>query len=741
MRPLVHVEWRACPRRAESEPGLVEQAKGSKTSGHKQGDASDLHSSRLYLNRELSNLGYFARVLAQASDDRHPLLERLRFLAMVSEQIDEFFMVRVSDLLEQLDQKLVEIPPEGMTPVQQLATIRRKVTNLFVEQRRLLCEQLLPKLDEYQIRIVDLRSLTTTQRAALRTYFEKQVFPVLTPLAVDPGHPFPHISNRSVNLAVELVGEGSETRFARVKIPDVIPRLIHVERIMGQHAGGKKSRYTFVWLDDIIAANLSSLFPGIPVLCSHLFQVIRDADIEIHEEEGVDLRRRMEKSLLQARFQETVRLNLETGMPEATRAILTDGLKIGHDGIYAVDRPLGLDSLQELTAVDRPDLKYAPVIAHVPAAIAAGDSLFASIDRHDLLVSLPYDSFATVLDLLTTSTRDDKVLAIKQTLYRVGRNSPVVHALLEAVNEGKQVAVLVELKARFDEESNIEWARELERAGVHVTYGFADLKTHAKVALVVRKDHDGIRRYVHVGTGNYNVETARSYTDIGLLTSDAEFGADATDLFNYLTGYSEQKSYRRFLVAPVNLRQGLLDRIEREIRLHKEGGSGRLIFKCNGLIDQQFIEALYRASQAGCKVDLIVRGICCLRPGVPGVSENIRVVSLVGRFLEHSRVYYFSNAGEPEMLTGSADLMPRNLDHRVEVIFPILDPDIRERVYQTMLQAQLRDTTNAWSLRSDGEYERIRPARGEAPFDSQATLLQTVESHLPMRSKSTPHGR
>ncbi|GAC1329811.1 MAG: polyphosphate kinase 1 [Chloroflexota bacterium] len=698
---------------------MVDQAKSSKATAAKNGEPHDLRTARLYINRELSNLEYFSRILEQAKDSRHPLLERVRFLSMVSVQIDEFFMVRVSDVEDQLDQKLVEIPPDGMTPAQQLTAIRRKVTSLFQEQHKTLQEGLLPELDKHNIRIMELRSLSTSQRAALRTYFDKQVFPVLTPLAVDPGHPFPHISNRSVNLAVELAGNGSDTRFARVKIPDVIPRLLHVEKIMGQASDGKKGRFTFVWLEDVIASNLSSLFPGIPVLCSHMFQVIRDADIEIHEEEGVDLRRRMEKGLIERRFQETVRLSVETGMPEATRTILAHGLSIDNSKIYPVDRPLGMDDLEELTRIDRPDLKYSPVVPRVPPAVAAGEPLFNLLDSHDLLVNLPYDSFASILDLLTTSARDDKVLAIKQTLYRVGANSPVVQALLDAVNQGKQVAVLVELKARFDEQSNIEWARELERAGVHVTYGFVDLKTHSKIALVVRQDQDGIRRYVHVGTGNYNVSTARAYTDLGLFTSDPDFGADATDLFNYLTGYSEQKSYRRFLVAPVNLRERLLERIEREIAAHKDHGDGHLIFKVNGLIDQQFTEALYKASQAGCKVDLIVRGMCCLRPGIPGVSDNIRVVSLVGRFLEHSRIFYFNNGGDPELLAGSADLMPRNLDHRVEVVFPVLNRELRERCLRGILQTQLRDTANAWELRSDGSYERIRPANGSEPFDSQ----------------------
>jgi polyphosphate kinase len=702
---------------------MVEQAKVAKGGrrGQENGAVPDLNAPALYINRELSNLEYFARVVSQATEHRHPLLERVNFLGMASEQLDEFFMVRVSDLQDELGEGLSSVAPDGMTPGQQLAAIRKRATSLFAEQGRIVCEQLLPALAESGIKIVNLNDLSTNQRAGLRTYFERDVFPVLTPLAVDPGHPFPHISNLSVNLAVELAGEsGSETRFARVKIPDVIPRLVHVERVLGQHVDGKKSRYTFIWLDQLVAHNLTSLFPGVPVRGSYLFRVIRDADIEFHQEEGADLRMTVERGLRQRRFGETVALIVERSTPEHIKTVLAQGLRVQPDEIYSVDQPLGLTSFKQLHSLDRPDLKYPPLVPRVPAAVAAGEPLFSTIDRHDLLVQHPYDSFAPVIELLTSSARDPEVLAMKQTLYRVGVDSPVVRALLDAVNHGKQVAVLVELKARFDEASNIEWARELERAGVHVVYGFVGLKTHAKLALVVRQDAGGIKRYVHTGTGNYNVGTARGYQDLGLFTANPDFGADATDLFNYLTGYSQQTTYRRFLVAPLNLRERLLERIEREIG---HGSKGHLIFKMNSLVDGQFIHALYRASQAGVRMDLIVRGICCLRPGVPGVSENIRVLSLVGRFLEHSRVYYFHNGGEPEMFAGSADLMPRNLNHRVEVLFPIEDSEIRERIVESILHVQMRDTANAWKLDSGGSYERVRPDGGE-PFDSQAWSIE-----------------
>jgi polyphosphate kinase len=451
----------------------------------------------------------------------------------------------------------------------------------------------------------------------------------------------------------------------------------------------------------------------------HPFRVIRDADIEIHEEEGADLRMSVEKGLSQRRFGEPVQLTIEQTMPQHVRSLLSAQLGVGKNDIYAVDRPLGLVSLEQLTSIDRPDLKYAPLVPRIQLAFGAGETIVTLVDRHDVLLQHPYDSFAPVVELLSAAARDDSVLAIKQTLYRVGTDSPIVRALLDAVNHGKQVAVLIELKARFDEASNIEWARELERAGVHAVYGFVGLKTHAKVALVIRKDSFGIHRYVHLGTGNYNVSTARTYSDLSFFTSDPDFGTDATDLFNFLTGYSEQKSFRRFLVAPINLRQELLARIERETISHKQRGSGRLIFKMNSLVDKEFILALYQASQAGVQVDLIVRGMCCLRPEVPGVSENIRVVSLVGRFLEHSRIYYFENGGEPELYAGSADLMPRNLDHRVEVLFPVLDPGLRERIVRDILNIQLRDNVNAWRQEPGGQYERIVAAGADSRFDSQ----------------------
>lgn len=703
---------------------MADRVKTKSPSGEKtEAAGADLSSPALYINRELSLLQFQRRVLAQATEKRHPLLERLRFVSIVSKNMDEFFMVRLSEVMDAMESGVVDLPPDGMTPVQQLAACRQEAIAIFREQRRIVNDELLPELAKQGIRIARIGELSATQRAALRTYFEQQVFPVITPLAVDPGHPFPHISNLSNNLAVELQGE-EETRFARVKIPDVLPRLIHLESIL-DGAGKASTGYTFVWLDDLVSLNLSSLFPGVPVLSCHSFRVIRDADIEIHEEEGVDLRSSMEQGLRRRRFGEPVALMVEPAMPRRVRTLLMKRLEIEPDSVYEVDKPLGLWSMTDIVGVDRPDLKYPRLVPRIPAALGTGEPVFSVLNRHDVLVYHPYESFVPIVELLASSARSDDVLAIKQTLYRVGPDSPVVRALLDAARHGKQVAALVELKARFDEESNLEWARELEREGVHVVYGLMGLKTHCKVALIIRKDgNGGIRRYVHVATGNYNPETARGYTDLGLLTSDPDFGADATDLFNYLTGYSRQTTYREFMVAPLNLRQQLLAKIDREIELHRKGGGGRIIFKVNSIADAEFMQALYRASQAGVRVDLIVRGICSLRPGIPGVSENIRVVSIIGRFLEHARCFWFQNNGESELYCGSADLLPRNLDHRVEVVFPVKDAALRERIVRDVLEAELRDTVNAWDEQADGQYVRVRPSGGARAFDSQAWSIE-----------------
>ena len=680
----------------------------------------DLERPDLYINRELSWIEFNARVFEETRDNRHPLLERVKFLSIFDTNLDEYFMIRLAGLKDQVAAHVLTPSPDGLSPEQQLAAVRQRLAPHMQEARWYWRNTLLAQLAEQHIFILDYEQLDGEQRSAMLEYFEREIFPVLTPLAVDPGHPFPHISNRSLNLAVVITDKVHGERFARVKVPPALPRLVPVPL-----AAGEPASVAFVWIEQVIAAHLSKLFPGMDVWESYPFRVLRDADIELREDEGADLLllEQIEEGLRESRFGSVVDLAVNPSMPLRIRSLLLDNLEITPGDLTVIDGPLGIGDVMELHALERPDLKDAPLVPRTRPQLRDGQHLFAAIRRHDWLIHLPYDSFNPVVEFIRAAAHDPQVLAIKQTLYRVGPNSPVVDRLLEAVENGKQVAVLVELKARFDEENNIEWARALEHAGVHVVYGLIGLKTHAKIALVVRKEADGLIRYVHLGTGNYNATTARVYEDLSLFTCSPEIGADASDLFNSLTGYSRQSSYRKLLVAPVSLRQGIVERIEREIRVQEEHGHGRLIFKVNALVDPEMIRMLYRASQAGVCIDLVVRGICCLRPGIAGVSENIRVRSLVGRFLEHSRVFYFGNGGNEEIHLGSADLMQRNLDGRVETLFPIEDPVLRTIILEQLLNRALEDTVNAHELLPDGRYVRVQPAPGEQPFDSQAWFL------------------
>jgi polyphosphate kinase len=668
-----------------------------------------------YFNRELSQIAYHRRVMEGAKDRSQPLLDRLRSLAFFEDGIDEFFMTRVSALREQVAAGVVERSPDGMTPRQELAAIRRNVRPLIDEARNYLLDVLLPELREEGIALEPYRQLSPKQRQQLLRYFEQEVFPVCTPLAIDPGHPFPFISNRSVNLAVRLHDVEGRRRLARLKVPNVLPRFVPVEAENGTQL--------FIRLEELLSAHLEALFPGMVIDDVATFRVLRDADLEIQDLESADLLETVEEVVALRRFGSAVALQINHEMAPEILSELTTKLNLAPDDVYEVRGPLGLSDLAELTALERPGLRAAPLVPHVPAGLGPSDDMYARIAQGDVLLHHPFDAFSPVVDFLARSATDSQVLAIKQTLYRVGPRSPIVEALSEAADEGKQVAALVELKARFDEENNIEWARALEEEGVHVTYGLVGLKTHCKVALVVRREREGMRRYVHLGTGNYNPATARSYTDIGLFTSRVDIADDVSDLFNYLTGYSRQTSYRKLLVSPVNLREGLARRIEREIESARRHGSGRLIFKCNSLVDPDMIDALYRASEAGVTVDLIVRGICCLRPGIPGLSERIRVVSLVGRFLEHSRLYYFENHGDEELYLGSADLMPRNLDHRVETLAPVEDTALRTYLRDEILEGCLRDTTDARDLLPNGDYRRV-VAGSSPPFSIWAHLLE-----------------
>ncbi len=678
-----------------------------------------------YFNRELSWIEFNRRVLAEALDARNPLLERVKFLSIFASNLDEFFMIRVSGIKQQIAARVQKRSPDGLTPTEQLTAIRRTLLPLLDEQRHLFLHELIPALAGQGIHLLNYDDLNDAQRAFVTGYFEHQVFPVLTPLGFDVSRPFPHISNLSLNLAVVIHDDEEGELFARVKVPEVLPRLVALPSELGTLSDDvpPERRYYFVWLEQIIMAHISALFPGMHVVEVHPFRVVRNADMEIVEDEADDLLYTIEQSLRQRRFGQVVCVKIDSDMPDHTQQILLANLKVEPSDVYTVRGPLGLTDTMSLHKLDRPDLKSPPHYPRVPPLLRGQTDIFAAIRQHDILLHHPYDSFSPIVDFIQAAADDPDVLAIKQTLYRVGSNSPIVMALMHAREAGKQVTVLVELKARFDEENNIIWARALERAGVHVVYGLPRLKTHAKLALVVRKENDVIRRYVHMGTGNYNASTARLYTDLSFLTCRPDIGADVSELFNSLTGYSRQRHYRKLLVAPVGLREHMLELIHRETRLHQEYGNGRMIFKMNSLVDIQIIKALYQAAQAGVQIDLIIRGICRLKPGVPDLSETIRVRSIIGPFLEHSRIYYFYNNGQEQVYLGSADMMERNLDRRVEQVFPLEEPKLRQYVRDKLLETYLRDNLRAWILHPDGHYTRITPQDGQPVVDSQCIKI------------------
>jgi len=680
------------------------------------------HQKHLLFNRELSWIEFNRRVLDEAFDQRHPLLERLKFLAIFSSNLDEFFMVRVSGLQEALLAGLTEGSPDGMTPSEQLKEISKRLRPLIDKQARCLEDQILPALKAEGILITPYRELKRREKKIADDYFAENLFPVLTPQAVDPGHPFPYVSNLSLNLCL-MVGPpeakvGSEspvaagTRFARIKLPPIVPRLVPLDQ--------KGTRFTL--LGSLIAANIQTLFPKMRTGKCHLFRVTRDADFDIKEDEAGDLLRTMQKHVRQKRLGEAVRLEVAATMPADMVSYLTQSLGLTTEDVYLINGPLNIPDLMQLYDLDRPELKDRPLQLTTPASLTELPNVFDVIKRHDVILHHPYTAYSTVTDFIKTAATDPDVVAIKICLYRTGRNSPIVKALIDAIESGKQVAALVELKARFDEESNVEWARRLEQAGVHVVYGMVGLKTHCKLTLVVRREGKILRRYVHLATGNYNSTTSRIYTDIGILTADEEIATDATNLFNSLTGFSHFTNYDCLLVAPINLRKRFIKLIQRETAHAKAGRPARIIAKINSLTDLAIVRALYGASQAGVSIDLIVRGICMLRPELPGVSANIRVRSIVGRFLEHSRVFYFSNNGHEEVLIGSADWMYRNLSRRVEVVVPIKDAQLRAYLKDTVLDAYLKDNVNARELRSDGKYERLKPLEDQKRFDSQLEL-------------------
>jgi polyphosphate kinase len=673
--------------------------------------------STRYLNRELSWLDFHERVLALAEDPARPLLARVKFVAICSQSLDEFFQVRVSGLLEQREAGLTATTPDGMRPDDQLAEIRSRVVTITDRVERLFADDLRPALDKAGIRLVDTPDLTDEDRAWATEAFVERIFPVLTPLAVDPAHPFPYISSLSLNLAV-LVRDPvtSVRRFARLKMPPLLPRFFPLP-------DGER----FLPIEQLVAAHLDRLFPGMEVVTHHVFRVTRDADLDVEEDEAEDLLAAVESILSRRRRGATsVRLEIERTMSDEVRELLMRELDLEADQVYVTGGPLDLGALWDFARLDRPELKEAPWTPATPPRLMSDEGppdVFAVLRAGDVLVHHPYDSFSSTVEVFVEEAASDPdVMAIKQTLYRTSPDTRIVRALIRAAEAGKQVVALVELQARFDEQANIAWARTLEQAGVHVVYGVVGLKTHAKVILVVRREGSGIRRYAHLGTGNYNSDTARLYEDLGLLTADQQLGSDVADLFNLLTGYSRQRGYGRLLVAPIALRERIIEMIRQQKTL---GTQGRIVLKLNSLVDPPTIDALYDASAAGVRIDLAVRGICCLRPGVRGLSDSIRVRSIVGRFLEHSRVYRFGEPGaDARYFISSADLMPRNLDRRVEAAVPVDDPELRARLDE-ILQVTFADDVLSWELRADGGWSKVPTVHG---LDAQETLMGLAAS-------------
>ncbi len=683
-----------------------------------------LDDPSLYISRELSWLEFNDRVLQEAIDERTPLLERVKFLAIYGTNLDEYFMIRVAALKQQVEAQIFRRSEDGRTPSEHLLAISEHLRISLGRQMHLLNETLLPALAENGIKILRVSELGEEQRLGLERSFDDRVFPVLTPLAVDQGHPFPYISNLSLSLAVELeevTADGVELHFARLKIPQTLPRFVQVEP-------APEGERWFVMLEDLIAHHLNALFPGMEVRESYLFRVTRDADLDLQEDEADDLLAAIESELQRRRFGEPVRLEIERGMPEYMRELLLDALQLGPPDCYEIDGLMGTGDLLAIANLpDRPQLHDPPFTPAIPKRLIGVTDIFAAIREADIVLHHPYESFDPVVQLVRQAADDERVLAIKATLYRTsGKNSPIVRALLDAAENEKQVAVLIELKARFDEENNIEWARRLERAGVHVVYGFAGLKTHAKAMLIVREEDDGIRRYMHFGTGNYNEKTARLYTDLSVFTCRPELGADVSQMFNALTGFAKITDYEDLLVAPVNMRRELTELIERETEHARAGRPCGIRAKLNAITDGDIARALYRASSAGVPIDLFVRGMCVVRPGVPRVSETIRVRSIVGRFLEHSRMVAFENGGSRQIFVGSADWMGRNLDRRVEIMVPILDPLVAETIYGEYLAIIAADNVKARELRTDGTYHRLAP-EGKMPVNAQQVFLTQAQ--------------
>lgn len=692
-------------------------------------EEANLYAPDYYINRELSWLKFNERVLEEAKDTDNPLLERLKFLAIFSTNLDEFIMIRYAGLKEQTAAGIDKLSPDGSTPEAQLLAIADELHPLVAEHRRVLGEDILPALAEEGIHLVNVADLNKQDNEAVDRFFHDELFPVLTPLAVDSSHPFPRLPNLSFSLMLEVVDpDTNEINRAVVQVPNVLERFLKLPSDKSKSAKKGKGK-RFVMLEDIIKSRVAALFPGHQVTRAHGFRITRNADIEIAEDEADDLLLVIEDEVRRRRWGDAVRLEVESDFPKAWRKFLEKTLNLSQHDVYSIANHLNVGDFMELSLLDLPELRFQPFVTRLPTEYRNESSMFDAIRKQDVLLHHPFHDFDGVLDLIEEAADDPNVLAIKQTLYRVGSRSPVVAALARAAGNGKLVTTLVELKARFDEENNIVWARELERAGVHVVFGFPNLKTHCKALLIVRREGKDNRRYVHLGTGNYNRGTSGIYTDFALMTCDDAIGADTSDLFNYLTGYSKQDKWRKLWVAPETLRSNLLAHIEQEADFARKGEEAYILAKMNSLVDPEVIRALYKASQAGVKIDLIVRGICCLRPGVAGVSETISVRSIVGRFLEHSRAFHFRHGGADKLFIGSADWMQRNLNRRIEAIVPIEDSRLKKKVMQ-VLELCLKDNVKARVLQSNGDYSRVKRASRQHKVNAQERLIELSARRL-----------
>ncbi len=679
-----------------------------------------------FFNRDLSWIEFNRRVLEEALNPELPLLEKVKFISIFASNLDEFYMIRVSGIKDQIAAGITGPTIDGLTPHVELQRIEKAVKPMLDALSNLWLNEVVPNLKKNNVHILDYQELSETEKEKLTAFFKKEIYPVLTPLAFDPGRPFPYISNLSLSLAVLVKNPKGDKHFARVKVPSILPRLLQIDKIIQSEkkkTNGQKFVAKFIWLGDLIRENLEFLFPKMEIVEAHRFRLTRDTDIEIQEDEADDLLTVIEENIRQRRFGSVVRLEINKNMPPFMKDTLIENLQITNNDVQIIDGPIGIKDIMPMYDLPLHQLKEKPFYPIIPKEFSEDEEIFSTIKRKDILLHHPFDSFNPVIDFIKQASNDPDVLAIKQTLYRVGSNSPVVESLIEAAERGKQVAVLVELKARFDEENNIFWARELEKVGAHVVYGLVGLKTHAKMTLVVRKEYDGVKKYVHLATGNYNASTAKLYTDLGMFTTDEDICSDVSDIFNFLTGYSKQSEFKKLLVAPVNLRSKLMNMIKREIKNVKEGKPARIIWKINSLVDPALISGLYEASTLGVKIDLIVRGICCLVPGVKGLSENIKVRSIVGRYLEHSRIFYFLNDGNEEVYLSSADIMQRNLDRRVEISWPVDDPRIKDHLVNTVLNIYLKDNVKARELNSDMSYTTLKPIENEKAVYSQEWLM------------------